>query len=244
MNSQSLPVNPAAAGSSEAIRVAVSAWMDEAAGPGPALLHGTQADAARDAWSDFHTVGDALRAPELGALAADQARQLRVRQAVLAQLAQTAQDPAPDVEPRQPLVVVPVAVETKGALGRANVAAANAPVWRWRLAAAVATVVATGSLIWNLGPAGVRGDAAEVASATQSQNQVVASGQTVPSSTAAAMNAEGPAATVAVATGAGVMIRDARLDELLAAHRQHGGASALQLPTGFLRAATFEGAGR
>ena len=37
-----------------------------------------------------------------------------------------------------------------------------------------------------------------------------------------------------------VMIRDPRLDRLLMAHRQSGGASALQVPSGFLRNATFE----
>ena len=37
-----------------------------------------------------------------------------------------------------------------------------------------------------------------------------------------------------------VMIRDPRLDELLAAHKQFGGTSALQLPAGFLRNANFE----
>ena len=41
-----------------------------------------------------------------------------------------------------------------------------------------------------------------------------------------------------------VMIRDPQLDALLAAHRQFGGTSALQMPAGFLRNATFEGAGR
>ena len=41
-----------------------------------------------------------------------------------------------------------------------------------------------------------------------------------------------------------VMIRDPRLDELLAAHKQFGGTSALQMPAGFLRNATFEGGGR
>jgi sigma-E factor negative regulatory protein RseA len=40
------------------------------------------------------------------------------------------------------------------------------------------------------------------------------------------------------------MIRDAELDALLAAHRQFGGTSAFQVPTGFLRNATFEGGGR
>lgn len=37
-----------------------------------------------------------------------------------------------------------------------------------------------------------------------------------------------------------VMIRDPHIDALLAAHRQFGGTSALQAPTGFLRNATFE----
>jgi sigma-E factor negative regulatory protein RseA len=41
-----------------------------------------------------------------------------------------------------------------------------------------------------------------------------------------------------------VMIRDPRLDELLAAHKQFSGASALQQPAGFLRNATFTPTGR
>ena len=39
---------------------------------------------------------------------------------------------------------------------------------------------------------------------------------------------------------AAVMVRDPRLDQLLAAHQRLGGASALQSPAGFLRSATFE----
>jgi sigma-E factor negative regulatory protein RseA len=53
--------------------------------------------------------------------------------------------------------------------------------------------------------------------------------------------ASAPPGTVLAETQRGVMIRDARLDEFLAAHRQLGGASALQMPAGFLRNATFEG---
>ena len=40
--------------------------------------------------------------------------------------------------------------------------------------------------------------------------------------------------------GAQVMLRDPRLDELLAAHKQFGSTTALQMPAGFLRNATFE----
>jgi sigma-E factor negative regulatory protein RseA len=40
------------------------------------------------------------------------------------------------------------------------------------------------------------------------------------------------------------MVRDPRLDQLLAAHRQLGGATVLQTSSGFLRNATFEAPGR
>lgn len=41
-----------------------------------------------------------------------------------------------------------------------------------------------------------------------------------------------------------VMLRDPQLDALLAAHQQLGGHSALQMPSGFLRNATFERSAR
>jgi sigma-E factor negative regulatory protein RseA len=50
--------------------------------------------------------------------------------------------------------------------------------------------------------------------------------------------------TVQLSQGQPVMIRDPQLDALLAAHRQLGGGSALQVPAGFLRNATFEGVAR
>ena len=49
-----------------------------------------------------------------------------------------------------------------------------------------------------------------------------------------------PASSRMAGTPPGNMIRDARLDELLSAHRQLGGATALQAPSGFLHNASFE----
>jgi sigma-E factor negative regulatory protein RseA len=46
-------------------------------------------------------------------------------------------------------------------------------------------------------------------------------------------------APVATQTTAGVMLRNPQLDALIAAHNQAGGSSALQMPSGFLRSATF-----
>ena len=49
-----------------------------------------------------------------------------------------------------------------------------------------------------------------------------------------------PAVFQAVVTERGVMLRDPQIEELMAAHRQHGGMSALQMPAGFLRNATYD----
>ena len=43
-----------------------------------------------------------------------------------------------------------------------------------------------------------------------------------------------------VATPQGVMLRDPRLEELMRTHRQTGGGAVLQVPAGFLRAATHD----
>ena len=98
-------------------------------------------------------------------------------------------------------------------------AAANDSVFRWKMVAGVAAVTAVGSMLWaTVGlPAGAGG--AQLAQVS-------------------------PAPPTAVVSGDVIMIRDPRLDDLLAAHKQFGGASALQQPAGFLRNATFQSAGR
>jgi sigma-E factor negative regulatory protein RseA len=50
----------------------------------------------------------------------------------------------------------------------------------------------------------------------------------------------GSIAQVATADDQPVMVRDPELDALMAAHQQLGGHSAFQMPSGFLRNATFE----
>lgn len=94
--------------------------------------------------------------------------------------------------------------------------------WLWKLVAGVASVAAVSAVGWNMwGSLGPSGAAPQLAAA--------------------------PAAVVPVAATdprAATMIRDPRLDQLLAAHRQLGGATALQQSSGFLRNATFEGPAR
>ena len=64
-----------------------------------------------------------------------------------------------------------------------------------------------------------------------------------PQLASAGQPASAPAA-VAGRSDAGVMLRDPKLDELLAAHRQFGAASALPMPAGFVRNAAFDGPSR
>ena len=97
--------------------------------------------------------------------------------------------------------------------------AANDGSFRWKMVAGFASVAAVGAMAWSL----VGG---------------------LPAKPASAELAKAPAATVLTAGERGVMIRNPQLDELLAAHRQLGAASALQMSTGFVRNATFEASGR
>lgn len=102
-------------------------------------------------------------------------------------------------------------------------AAANDASFRWKLVAGFACVAAIAAIAWGtvVAPGGAAGQI-ELARAPQ--------------------NTQLP---VTLASGERqVMIRDSRLDELMAAHRQFGGTSALQMPAGFLRNATFEGPAR
>lgn len=110
--------------------------------------------------------------------------------------------------------------------GRAAAPAANDASFRWKVLAGAASVAAFTAVTWSvLGTVpGIAPTAPQLAGAPASQQQFEA--------------------TVLARSSAGGMLRDARLDELLAAHRQFGGASALQNPAGFLRSATFEASSR
>ena len=97
--------------------------------------------------------------------------------------------------------------------------AANDGSFRWKLLAGVASVAAVSAIAWTLAATGSKPGEPQLAAA------------------------QPPAGAVLTSTQQGVMLRAPRLDELLAAHRQIGGA-ALVAPAGYLRKATFDSPAR
>lgn len=163
-------------------------------------------------WELYHLVGDVLRSSDL-AQPTNPAFMARLRD----QLAQESVLQRP-IEPAMGVVASNMDV------------AANASVFRWKMAAGFASLAAVAAIGWT-SMASLQGPG------TASGGQLAA----IPEHVAAPA---APVVAVADSDGQQVMIRDPRLDELLAAHKQFGSTSALQMPAGFLRNATFESPGR
>ena len=151
-------------------------------------------------WRMYHLIGDTLRSPSLAHVthAADPALVGRLRE-------QLAQEPRPDG-------VNPAAVATHAApQGQAE--AANASVFRWKLAAGFASIAAVAAVGWQVlmvqAPTAIAPQLAQTAAPN-----VVA---------------------VAAQDGKTVMLRDPNLDALLTLHEQYGTRPSLQVPAEFLR---------
>lgn len=207
-------------------------------------------------WHVYHLIGDVMRGTEVAhathvgtraAHAADHAATVDMLGRLRDQLAL---EPGPHQAVPAPLVA--------GATGtpREDRAAANASVFRWKLAAGFASLAAVAAFGWNvfadLGAADQAG--AQLAAAQPAGTVPIATSTEAPTATSTAPSTApstppAPAAALLAAAGGAndepqVMLRDQRLDELLAAHKQFGSTSALQMPAGFLRNATFEAPAR
>lgn len=114
-------------------------------------------------------------------------------------------------------VVEPLAIPaliTAGPVAPSAVQAANDQQFHWKLVAGFASVGAVAVLAWTLTGASIATSLSQMAQDIR-------------------------ATTLVTALPEGPMIRDARLEELLSAHKQMG-ASTLQVPSGFVRHAGFE----
>lgn len=169
------------------------------------------ADTAFANWSSYHLIGDVLRSPASSLPAADAQFLARFNLRLQSQLHdQGIKAYSAGLEP--------AAQDTQPAKasGPHRRIASNDGNFRWKLVAGFASLAAVVSVAWNI------------------------PGVSSPANSPQLAQAQVPLQQVLVASPRGPMLRDARLEELLAAHRQLGGNSALQEPSGFLRNATFE----
>lgn len=130
--------------------------------------------------------------------------------------------------------------DTQGVLASPSLAdgrrvpAANDAIFRWKMLAMVASVSAVMAVSWGvLGTVGGDG-------ALQTAPELAQVAPTAHSSVVAVAEPDSVNSSIVVNTGQGPLLRDARLEALLAEHRQYGGLSALQKPAGFLRNATYD----
>lgn len=170
----------------------------------------------QSSWGVYHLIGDVLRSPDL-ASPPDSAFLLRLRE-------QLSHEPSPisslKAEERPAIVADP-----KKDL------ASNSSIFRWKMVAGFASLAAVAAVGWS--------------SLAAVQGPAIAGRQLADSAGSVSTGTPGSAVFVTAGNeGQQVMIRDHRLDELLAAHKQFGNTAALQMPAGFLRNATFESPSR
>lgn len=194
-----------------------AAWRDDAA--------------VRERWHRYHLIGDVLRSEELAGAGRDAAFLSRLR-ARLADEPIVLAPPAESLPERsQP------AVAGSDVRGRP----ARRLVRRWAPPAALAA----GFMVVAVGAVTVLRPASETVAPTLAAAPAPAPTVRLVAEGGEVRGAAGPAAPLArvadAETPPALVLRDARLDAYLAAHKQFGGSSALGLPSGFLRAATHEG---
>ena len=180
----------------------------------------------RASWQLYHLVGDVLRSPELAHHADNGAFLQRLQQRL-------ADEPVPG-RPGQESLQTVVPLQTPVLRD-----AANASVFQWKMVAGLASVAAVavvGWSSWSSLQTAPTGASLAVLSAPS-----VVTVAAMPPAAALPSTAAAPAET---APSELVMLRDPRLDELLAAHQQFGSTTALQMPARFLRNATFEAPAR
>ena len=190
---------------------------------------------ARATWHAYHVAGDVLRFGDAASCTDDAAFVARFQTRLQREISGRFPSGVPDAENTQGTsqnttniiagnVYSTRATGTNG-IDSPQIESANESRFRWKLLAGVASVAAVGAIGWSmvgsLGNSG-RGDGMREGASPQAAQLAQNSAQPQPP----------------------VMIRDPHLDALLAAHKQFGGTSALQMPAGFLRNATFESPAR
>jgi sigma-E factor negative regulatory protein RseA len=180
---------------------------------------------ARANWHAYHVVGEVLRAQALPW------RSAKDKDFLSKLSSRLQQEPTPWVaEFAINSVAAYASSQSATVLDDYKKEAANDPNMRWKWLAGLASLALVAVLGWGvvggLGGVGTPSYPAQLAQAP------IPTAPTAPSVQTQAADEPNEAAPV--------MVRDPRLDQMLQAHQQFGGASALQMPSGFVRNATFD----
>ena len=183
----------------------------------PALLQACGRDpTASGSWSTYHVIGELLRSPGNTVQLTDFAFLARLKQ-------ELAKEPSFGKDSQVPVSHSGVNSVFTSAMvvGERRGPASNDGSFRWKVVAGFACAAAVSAIAWNV----------NVLTAPTAGPHLAQLGQLV----------EGTMPPqVVVASPQGLMVRDTRLEELLAAHKQLGATPALPVPPGFFRNATFE----
>ena len=236
-----------------------------------AALSFAESDEGQHSWAMYHLIGDVLRSPELAhhcqhdILSGVRAHMEREPIRGIHLPGVTA-DAAPSWSLGELEQVAAADQHDKAVSNGANVVslparqAANASVFRWKMAAGFASVAAVAAVGWGVmlaGSGGMYGRQGSAQLAAYRSNAVVASAPAaslglsqpvaIVNEDSVQLGAEAQASTVVAVAGQNgqtVMLRDPRLDELLASQSQQSSVPSLQMPARFLRNASFATATR
>jgi sigma-E factor negative regulatory protein RseA len=201
---------------------ALSALMDASTGGAEQeqAISALLADpAAQSRWHLYHLAGDVMRSADLAPCPSELEFLERLKPRLAAESVQHFERGLPSLT-----------IQADAVFAKPETDSANAGLFRWRAVAGAFVFGVSAVILWGT----VTGTDPAVAPTVAS---VVSPG----AATAVPRKApEELAITEFAAPNAQIMIRDPELDALLAAHGAMGGNSALQLPSGFLRNATFE----
>jgi len=172
------------------------------------------------AWQSYQIIGEVLRGEHVALRQSPQDFLAGVRAGLARDEAQ--------------VPVRPVLTQAPVLMPQVRGDAANDAVLRWKWVAGLASLTAVAAFSWALvgqvAPSG-SGSAGPVMAQAPSAAAVAEARPTASSA---------GSALVVVKTEQGRLIRDPALERMLAEHRQHGSMSALQMPAGFLRNATYD----
>lgn len=210
-----------------------------------ACAHWGETRSSRASWHAYQLIGDVLRSDDL---ASDPARDAAFLMTLRLRLADE-----PVVLAPQPLVSTVNALAAGGRVAMSLQATdgGRRARWGWLAPSAVAAgfVLVAGALMVARTPDALPGlvqgvPLASAASAADLAGAAKGLGVLADSGSAGAATGAAAEAYPQAVTANSALLRDARLDRYLAAHKQFAGTSALGVPSAFLRNATVSGSER